>query len=359
MQALRGGQRGWIAALIALAATPVGAAEARAQQRPTVTVELGGRAQFQYSTTSIGEEELGEDAPASNTFEARRVRLRVDLDIGDWITARIQPDIAQGNLRVADAYIDFGLSDYLNLKVGQFKRSFSRIELTSSTVIPTIERGVRIGGLDDYLGMVPGEHYEILGESGYVGRDLGASLRGGTDRFGWELGVFNGEGADSRDVNDDKTAAARFTVTPAAGTPLELAAGVQRRDTPGENGWAYEFDAEWGALGSPGVHLLAEAAFGDDLTSPTDASFTGVHGILSWYGALSGQRFQGLEVVGRASWGDPNGDLDDDEGLLLTPGLNLYVFGRNRIMANWDVYLPSGDAFEAQNAFRAQAQIYF
>jgi hypothetical protein len=346
------------AALFATIAT-LAATAAAAQQRPTVSVSLGGRAQFQYSTTSLGEEELGEEAPASNTFEARRIRLRVDLDIGDWITARIQPDIAQGDLRVADAYIDFGLSDYLNLKVGQFKRSFSRIELTSSLDIPTIERGVRIAGLDDYLGMVPGEHYEILGASGYVGRDLGASLRGGTDRFGWELGVFNGEGADSRDINDDKTVAGRFTVAPAAGRPLELGAGVQRRDTPAENGWAYEFDAEWGSLGSPGMHLLAEAAFGDDLTAATDAGFAGVHGILSWYGALSGDRFQGIELVGRASWGDPDGDLDDDEGLLLTPGLNLYVFGRNRIRANWDLYLPSADALESQNAFRAQAQIYF
>lgn len=343
----------------AFSALILAATAAQAQQRPGVTVSLGGRAQLQYGTTSIGEEELGEAAPASNTFEARRVRLRVDLDVGDWITARIQPDFAQGDLRLADAWIDFGMSDYLSFKVGQFRRSFSLIELTSSSTLPTIERGVRIAGLDDYVDGVPGEHYAVLAASGYVGRDLGASLRGGTERFGWEVGVFNGEGADERDVNDEKTVAGRLGVSPSADLPLRLAAATIRRDTPGENGWAYEVDAEWGAFGSPGIHLLAEAAFGDDLTSATDARFSGVQGILSWLAPLPGDRFEALELVGRASWADPNDDVDEDDGLLLTPGVNLYVFGRNRIMAGWDLYLPAADALEAQNGFRAQAQVYF
>lgn len=346
-------------ALTALSAVILAATPAQAQQRPGVGVSIGGRAQLQYGTTSIGEEELGEAAPASNTFEARRIRLRVDLDVGDWITARIQPDFAQGDLRLADAWIDFGVSDYLSFKVGQFRRSFSRVELTSSSTLPTIERGVRIAGLDDYVGGVPGELYAVLAASGYVGRDLGASLRGGTERFGWELGVFNGQGADERDVNGDKTAAGRFTVAPSADVPLELAFATTRRDTPGEDGWAHELDAEWGAFGSPGLYVLAEAAFGDDLTSATDARFSGAQAILSWLAPLSGDRFEAVELVGRASWADPNDDVEGDDGLLLTPGINLYVFGRNRIMAGWDLYLPGAEALEAQNGFRAQAQVYF
>jgi len=334
-------------------------ASAAQAQQPDVTVSLGGRAQIQYSTTSIGEAELAVDPPPSSTFETRRIRLRVDLEVGDWISARIQPDFAQGDLRLADAYVDFALSDYLGLMVGQFKRSFSLIELTSSTVFPAIERGVRIAGLDDYLAGRPGEHYEVLAASGYVGRDLGASLRGGTDRFDWEVGVFNGEGFDARDVNDDKTIASRVSLAPAADAPFRLGAGVVRRDTPGEDGWAYEFDAEWGAFRRPGLHLIAETAFGDDLSATSDGRFTGVQGILSWFTPLTSRRLDGVEFVGRASWGDPNGDAADDEGVLLTPGLNLYVFGRNRIMANWDVYLPAADALETQNAFRAQAQVYF
>jgi hypothetical protein len=38
--------------------------------------------------------------------------------------------------------------------------------------------------------------------------------------------------------------------------------------------------------------------------------------------------------------------------------VNLYFFGRNRLMFNWDVFL-AGDRFENENALRAQAQFYF
>jgi hypothetical protein len=341
-------------ALLLMPATEVAA------QEPEVSVRLGGRAQFQFNTTSVGEEDLApsDEAPAASTFETRRVRLRVDIGVDDWIRARIQPDVAQGSLRLADAWVDFELSDYLNLKVGQFKRSFSLLELTSSTVFPVIERGARIRGLDDAVGAV-GEHQTVLGESGYVGRDIGASVRGGTDRFGWELGLFNGEGADSRDVNDDKTIASRFTVVPSAGDPLRVGAGLTRRDTDLEDGWAFEADAEWGRFRDQGLHVLAEVAFGDDLTSTADDSFSGFQGIVSWFEPVEGRRFDGVEVAGRVSWADPNDAIEDDEGILLTPGVNLYVFGRNRIMANWDFYLPSAGALDAQNAFRAQAQVYF
>lgn len=333
------------------------AADAQAQA-PQVGISVGGRAQFQFSTSSIGEDELLEP-PASSNFETRRIRLRIDLDIGDWITARIQPDFAMGNLRLADAYVDFALSDYFDFKVGQFKRPFSLIELTSSTVFPTIERGVRIRGLGSYIGGVPGEQYEILGESGYVGRDIGASLRGGTDRFGWEVGVFNGQGPDASDANDEKSVATRITASPIEDAPLTIGAGFVHQDGVVEDGQAFEVDLEWGGFRQPGVHLMAEAAFGDDRLATSGASFSAVQGILSWFTPLNGPRFDGLELVGRASWGDPNDEIEGDDGVLLTPGITLYVFGRNRIMGNWDIYLPAADALETQHALRAQAQVYF
>ena len=341
-----------VAATFALTASNVYA------QRPEIAVSVGGRAMYQFSTTSLGEDELAEP-PASSNFEMRRVRLRLDVDVGDWISARIQPDFAMGNLRMADAYVDFALSDYFAFKVGQFRRSFSLLELTSSTIFPTIERGVRIRGLSDYVAGVVGEQYEILNESGYIGRDLGASLRGGTDRFGWEIGVFNGEGSDAADSNDEKSVATRITASPIADAPLTIGAGFVHQDGIVEDGQAFEVDLEWGGFRQPGVHLMAEAAFGDDRAATTDASFSGVQGILSWFTPLSGPRFDGLELVGRASWGDPNDEVEGDDGVLLTPGINLYVTGRNRVRANWDVYLPGADALQTQHAFRAQAEVYF
>jgi hypothetical protein len=45
--------------------------------------------------------------------------------------------------------------------------------------------------------------------------------------------------------------------------------------------------------------------------------------------------------VARVSWGDPDGAVEGDEGVLLTPGFNVYFAGRNRLMLNWDVFVPA------------------
>jgi hypothetical protein len=89
-----------------------------------------------------------------------------------------------------------------------------------------------------------------------------------------------------------------------------------------------------------------------------DENFLGAQGIVAYFLPLVGKKLEGLEFAGRVSYGDPRGDVDEDEGLLLTPGLNLYFFGRNRLMFNWDFW-SAGDRFESENALRAQAQFYF
>jgi hypothetical protein len=61
--------------------------------------------------------------------------------------------------------------------------------------------------------------------------------------------------------------------------------------------------------------------------------------------------------LGRISWGDPDRSIAGDEGLLLTPGVNLHLPGRNRLQLNWDVFVPGGDRFETKHALRAQAQV--
>ncbi len=55
------------------------------------------------------------------------------------------------------------------------------------------------------------------------------------------------------------------------------------------------------------------------------------------------------------SWGDPDTDVDDDEGVLITPGVVLHFTGRNKFALNADIYSPGeGDtewSFKAQTSF--------
>lgn len=342
-----------------------------------VSVRITGRIQAQYSTTSVGSEDLGDAGGSvpSGMFETRRVRLVADITIREWITGMIEPDFAGGSVQLRHGFVNFAFTDAFQLKVGQFKKPFSGIQLESSLTIPSIERGMRIRGLGEALSaadqaagapvLTPfggrpllGEEQSLLDALGYQGYDLGAQVHGGSGAWGWAVGLFNGGGANRAEENDAKSAAARVSWE-ADAVPLKLAAGVgyQERLQPTRDGTAFELDAEWGGFRRPGVRLLGELVTGG--TVAADDRFLGIQGMASWFYPIASSRVEGIEPVGRVSFGNPRADVEGDAGVLLTPGINVYFFGRNRLQLNWDVYVPEGDRFETTHALRAQAQLHF
>ena len=84
----------------------------------------------------------------------------------------------------------------------------------------------------------------------------------------------------------------------------------------------------------------------------------GAQAVAGWFAPRAG-RVEGVEPVLRVSWGDPDTGGASDEGLLVTPGVNLYFTGRNRLMLNGDVYVSAREGLEAQHALVAQLQVYF
>ncbi|HEY0672245.1 MAG TPA: porin [Longimicrobiales bacterium] len=368
-----------------------GAVSAQAQtiEAGDVKLRLLGRVQAQFSTTSVDEAELmaagGEAAapiPAS-MFETRRIRFGAELEFKEWLTGKLETEFGMARLQVRDAYLNMGFDPRLELRVGQFKKPFSLLQLTSSSVWPMIERGVRIRGLGETLllqdsladgarvlqtfrgNTVIGEEQDLLDLFLYQNFELGATIHGKFGGLGYSAGVFNGSGWDRPDDTNDKSFAGRLTYKLPLSIPATIGAGVSHREfrtssTPTittRGGTAFEADLEVGAFRRKGLHLLAEVALGDNLQAPDD-EFLGAQGILSFFQPLDGQKIEGLELAGRASYGDPRRDIEGDSGLLLTPGINLYFFGRNRLMFNWDVF-NAGDRFETENALRAQAQLYF
>ena len=345
-------------------------------QAPPVSVDVTGRMQFQFNTTSVADDDAGGPVAAS-TFETRRVRLGASVQVGDWIRGFIEPEYALGRLQLKQVWMSLELDPALVLRAGQFKKPFSVINLTSSTAHPMIERGVRIRGLDDALAaansgelstlrdaLLIGEQHLLLDAQGYLAYDLGASVEGRAGRFGWAVGVFNGSGPDARDENDGKSLSARATYAPEVGVPLRLGAAWSRRelrwptaeDPATRTGDAFEVDVELGGL-REGWWLLGELSSGTNLA--TEERFLGAQAVLARFLATGGARVEGVEPMARVSYGDPDDEVDGDAGLLLTPGVNLYFVGRNRLMFNWDVFVPEGDGFETYHAGRAQINLYF
>ncbi|MGQ0561560.1 MAG: porin [Gemmatimonadota bacterium] len=374
-----------IAQIVLLTASLSAPLRAQSIQAGSVKLKLGGRAQMQFSTTSVDEQELraaglSPGAIPATLFETRRVRLATELEYDEWIDGKIEAELAMGRLRLRDTYMNLGFAPAFQLRVGQFKKPFSLLQLTSSSTWPMIERGVRIRGLDDALALgdslagfprvlsrlgasvLPGEEQELLEIQGYQSYDLGASVHGAAGSFGYHAGVFNGAGADRPDDNDAKSWSGRVTYRLATAVPVTFGAAASHREfrtsLGKSDGTAYEADIEIGAFRRAGLHLLAEVSSGTSL-GDQGGDFFGAQAVAAYFVPLAGQRAEGLELAGRISHGDPSDLIDDDDALLLTPGVNLYFHGRNRLMLNWDFYLPGGERFAHENALRAQAQFYF
>ena len=68
-------------------------------------------------------------------------------------------------------------------------------------------------------------------------------------------------------------------------------------------------------------------------------------------------RYSAVEPIARISWADPDTNTDDDEGIVLTPGIALHLTGRNMLVANVDVWSPStGDT---EWSFKFQSFLHF
>ncbi|MCI0432349.1 MAG: OprO/OprP family phosphate-selective porin [Gemmatimonadetes bacterium] len=350
-----------------------------------VSVRFSGRIHIQYNTTSVDEGDLvppggtgGAVIPAS-TFETRRIRLAANIDAGNGVTAMIEPDFAGARVSLRNVWMNIEIDPAFELRFGTFKRPFGLIQLTSSTMIPQIERGFRIRAAYDAFevrdgegaerqlskldgDVLMGEEQELLDRMGYQGYDLGMAAHGAFGRLGYMIGVFNGTGPDARDNTDGKGLAGRVAWQLATGMPVTLAAGASYQERPVDaggtaSGTAVEIDAEIGAFRRPGLHVLAEVVTGENLAA--DERFAGAQAAATFFVPTRHPRVEGLEPGGRISWGDPDRTIDGDEGLLLTPGVTLYFAGRNRLMLNWDVFVPAGDRFETLTALRAQASVAF
>jgi hypothetical protein len=353
-------------------------AAAQAQTAP-VRATFGGRMHFQWNSTSVGRADLAAGAAslAQHSFEQRRVRIGADVQVSDWIRGRVEPELSMGRLTMRSAWVAFELDPAFVIRAGQMKKPFGVVWTTSGSTSPVIERGVRIRGLADALRaqndgtlnelrgeLLVGEHYALLDVQRYTAYDMGVTLEGRRGSVGWAGGVFNGGGADTRAESAGPSGAARVTWQPPVAAPLVLGAGWSRRvmnwpqprDWETRSGNAFEVDLELGSY-RRGLWVLGEVATGDQLAA--QQRFVGAQLITAYYVSAGAGRVEGWEPVARVSHGDPDRSASGDEGILFTPGVNVYFVGRNRLMLNWDVYVPSGDRFTAQHALRAQVNLHY
>jgi hypothetical protein len=340
-------------ALAVIAPTAVSAqVEIRAR---SATITFGGRLHTQYSLSSID--------GADNDFFTRRARMIAEVRINDFLSGRVQPDFAGGAVALKDAYITFAFADAFELTFGQFKRPFDIFELASSTDLSLIERDGRVEGLSTCSGVGSVCSYSRFTERlGFSDRDMGLRVSGASGRVSYQASLTNGTGGDTSDENDAKSMSGRVTVDATENVRVSGQVGLHDFvDAVGDaTALAFGGDVE---IGTWRDGLLVQAALvgGDNwelLDAQLDpATFLTFQGVASYYHPLGGGRFAAVEPVARVSWGDPDTAADDDGGLLVTPGVMLYVLGRNRIGVNLDYYAPQAGSGEL--SLKIQSFLYF
>jgi hypothetical protein len=345
-----------LGALLALtvAAPTLAGAQVEIRAR-AATITFGGRLQTQYSLSSID--------GADNDFFTRRARLIAEVRINDFLSGRVQPDFAGGGAALKDAYVTLSFSDAVELTLGQFKRSFDLFELASSTDLSLIERDGRVEGLSTCGGVGSICSYSRFTERlGFSDRDMGARVSGASGRVSYQASLTNGTGGDTPDENDAKSVSGRVTFEATEDVRVSGQVGLHDYVDAVGNATALAFGGDV-EIGTWRDGLLVQAALvaGDNweaLDAQLDpASFLAVQGVASYYHPLGGGRFAAVEPLARISYGDPDTAAGDDGGLLVTPGVMLYVMGRNKIGVNLDYYAPQSGSEEL--SLKIQSFLYF
>lgn len=311
------------------------------------TLQVGGRLHWQYQASSV--------RAAPNDFFIRRARINLDVTFGDFLTGKVLTDFAFGRATLLDAYGRLDLAEGLRISTGQFKRAFDLFELVSSTDLSLVERTGHVGGYSACTGVGSVCSYSRLTEKlAYAGRDVGIRIEGEGGVWSYLVTMTNGTGVvitDEIDENDGKSASGRISYAATDNVVVSVQLGRHDHLPPsGETAGAYA----WGIdvqVGTWRDGFLFQSAFvrGDNWESlgalDRPGIFLALQAVMSYYHPLAGDRIIGIEPLLRLSVADPDDTITSDGGTLLTPGVMLYVTGKNKIGVNLDYYAPrTGDA---------------
>ena len=210
-------KKGIILALMALTAVSASAQKKQTIELPSwlsnVKLSGYGMTQYQYS---------GQKDAESNSFNIRMARIALEGRIaGDfyWKT-QIQFNGNTSNLgsspRMVDLFAEWQKYDYFKVKIGQFKNPF-----TFENPMHPIDQGFM--GYSQNVSKLAG-FSDRAGEHASNGRDIGLQLQGdflknasGRNLLHYQIGVFNGQGINTKDVDNQKNVIGGVWVMPVSG----------------------------------------------------------------------------------------------------------------------------------------------
>lgn len=278
--------------------------------------------------------------PAVDGTEAELFLDQAVVEAEVLLSKRLQFELGFNlrNATVRDAFVNYRVRDSIQLRLGRFKRPFSRLELRSRGKLPFRDRGL----FNDL----------VLTESGFGGRALGAMIWGRpSENLRYSLAAANpsaiGSGIEGVDV------IARIVYDPLAWLSLGLNAmhkWTERfADGPNISLHAVGVDARL-ELGQLEVVLEADAAQNPNPPPIADASNTartpwalGVIAYADYAFKVSKKWTLGPVVV--VEWMDTDTEYEKDERVRAVGGLS-WNYKKNllRVMPQVEITRPLGGA---------------
>lgn len=204
-------------------------------------VKLSGYGMLQYQAS-------GQEGTKSNTFNLRMARIALDGRIAnDWYwKAQIQFNGNTSTLgtspRVVDLFAEWQKYSFLMVKAGQFKRPF-----TFENPMHPIDQGFM--SYSQNVSALAG-FSDRAGGHASNGRDIGIQIQGnflkngaGRNLLHYQVGIFNGQGINTSDVDQQKDLIGGLWVMPVKGMRI------------GAFGWtgSYARRGTWTTLAQDGV----------------------------------------------------------------------------------------------------------
>lgn len=280
----------------------------------------------------------GEDI--TDGFDIRRARLSLKGKLGKRLTCRLQSEFGGTSQKLLDAELAYQITGFITIHAGQFKIPFSLENLISSGELATINRSQVVEALTARSKDVPGNQN---------GRDVGMKVSANSKWIDFSIGVFNGSGINSTDINEKKDLVGRLVLNPfhflSAGcsyyTGRMTLSGIP--DLADRNRTGAEISWSW-----CGAVLCAEYIRGKDDTIEKSG----------WY-VQAAYEILAKKLFGVLKYDVFNADLDQAEtsASVITAGCTVMLDQRCKVQINYEI--KSEDIKIDNNALLAQAQYGF
>jgi hypothetical protein len=324
----------------------------------------------------------------------RRAYATVEAEIVDFLDIKLQFDFSGfEDVAIKDAFARLNFFPALKVRFGNFRRPFDGFQLTSDTKMLVVERDLDIPGVSPLRAL---SFDELTTRFRISDRDVGIELSGDVagGRVSYWAGYFAGQQVqESLDTlpNADSRGQwfARAQANLRVGSmPLDIAVAGAVTDRPfvTEDGvtftgkyfanlelWLQLGDFEKGLL-FQGGYMYGQNPFenlqGDILDFPPTDEFAraqtwqvqGGYRFITrpkdYTGSIAKRPIEAIEPIFRVTWADPNIDIDEDDNWGLTPGIQVFFYGRNKLALNWDVALFT-DGTNRASSFKLLLAGYF